>query len=138
MNKKYIIYTDGAARGNPGPASAAYVIQTGDGVIWTQAGVRLGPTTNNIAEYTAVKLALEKLIADFSPDQDSVELRSDSLLLVSQLLGRYKVKNDGIRVLFNEIKNLESKIGKIDYIHIPRSKNVLADKLANQALDSEI
>lgn len=134
---KFIISTDGAARGNPGPAAAAFVIQTPDGVIWAQEGVCLGKATNNKAEYTAVKNALEKLIKDFAQDlPTTVELRSDSQLLVNQLSGNFKVKNEDLKILFYEVKDLEKQVGEVRYLYIPRANNTLADKLANMALDS--
>lgn len=137
QTKKYIIYTDGAARGNPGPAAAAFVIQGEDGVIWVQEGVALGHATNNKAEYTAVKIALERLVKDFASSLPaSVELRSDSMLMVNQLSGNYQVKNEELKALYESVKALEKSVGKVSYVYTPRSNNFLADKLANQALDN--
>ncbi|MBI4040162.1 ribonuclease HI family protein [Candidatus Daviesbacteria bacterium] len=136
--KKFIVYTDGASRGNPGQAAAGFVIQTPDGVIWVQEGVYLGHATNNVAEYTAVKMAFEKLLKDFIKDLPTeIEVRADSMLVVRQLQGLFKMKNPTLRVLFEGIKDLEPKLGKIVYQHIPRSQNFLADRMANMALDRQ-
>lgn len=135
--KRVIIYTDGASRGNPGHASAGFVIQTDDGVIWSQEGIYLNQATNNVAEYTAVKLALQKLTLDFAKWLPlEVELRADSLLVIQQLCGRYKIKNPALKRIYEAVKGLEPKVGKVSYIHIPRAQNFLADKLANMALDN--
>lgn len=135
---KFIVQTDGASRGNPGPSSAAFVIKSDDGLIWAQEGVYLGIGTNNNAEYTAVKCALERLLKDFSrflPTE--IEFVGDSLLIISQLSGKYKIKNDNLKVLYNQIKDLEKQIGTVTYTYTPRANNFLADKLANQALDEQ-
>lgn len=137
--KKFIIYTDGASRGNPGESSVGFVIKDGDGVIWHQEGVYLGKATNNFAEYMAVKLALERLIQNFSntlPAQ--TELRVDSLLIASQLSGIYKIKNKSLKQIYDQIKLLETQVGPIIYKQIPRSENFLADRLANLVLDQKL
>lgn len=133
----FIIYTDGASRGNPGHASCGIVIQSPDGVIWVQDGKYLGIETNNVAEYNAVLWALERLSTDFAKHlPTTVEFRLDSQLLANQLSGNFKVKNPTLQVLFTRIKNLEPQIGKINYIYTPRANNFLADKMANMALDN--
>lgn len=138
MVKKVIIFTDGASRGNPGQAAAGFVIQTDDGVIWSENGVYLDVVTNNVAEYSAVKLALKKLATDFINWLPAkVLVKADSLLIVEQLSGRYKIRNSKLKVFFDEIKSLEEKVGEVRYLHIPREKNFLADRLANQALDKK-
>lgn len=137
--KKFIIFADGASRGNPGPASVGFLIKSSDGVIWVQAGLYLGTATNNVAEYSAVKLAIKRLIDDFSnllPVE--VEVRVDSQLIARQLAGLYKIKNPTLKTIFADIKHLEKLAGKINYIHIPRNQNFIADKLANQALDNNL
>ncbi len=137
--KNFIINTDGASRGNPGNAAAAYLIQTKDGVIWFEEGRYLGKTTNNEAEYQALILSFEKLIKDFSTDlPSSVEVRSDSQLLVNQMSGRFKIKNQNLQVLYLKAKESEKKIGKVIYTYIPREKNFLADKIANRVLDETL
>lgn len=135
--KKFIIFADGASRGNPGPASAGFIIKSLDGVIWVQDGLYLGTATNNVAEYSAVKLALNKLIDNFSNFLPvEVEVRVDSQLIARQLSGLYKIKNPTLKTIFTDIKLLEELVGKINYAHIPRNQNFIADKLANQALDN--
>jgi len=136
--KKFVIFTDGASRGNPGQAASGYIIKTNEGVVWVEEAVRLGVATNNEAEYTAVKLALQRLAHDFSSDLPSVvEIKTDSQLVARQLAGIYKIKNPKLKVLFEEIKKLQGDIGKIVYTHIPRQENYLTDRLVNQALDTQ-
>lgn len=133
---KLIINTDGASRGNPGQAASAFVIQTDNGQLIKGAKC-LGIATNNEAEYRAVKLAFECLIndhSDFLPAE--VELRSDSQLIARQLAGKYKVKNQNLKIIFEEIKALEKQIGQVVYKDIPREDNSITDELANLALDS--
>lgn len=137
--KKYLINTDGASRGNPGQAAAGIVIQTADGVIWVEEGIYLGKMTNNEAEYQAVILALTKLKNDFAKHLPAeVVIRADSQLVVSQLSGRFKIKNSNLKTLHKEVKSLEAEIGQIEYLYLPREKNFLADKLANLALDKQL
>ncbi|MCL5784415.1 MAG: ribonuclease HI family protein [Patescibacteria group bacterium] len=136
---KIIINTDGASRGNPGHASSSFIISTPEGVIWDQEGVYLGVATNNEAEYSAVKKALEKVKEKFSQQLPlEIEIRTDSLLIASQLSGKYKIKNERLKEFYNKVKNLENEIGSVEYTYIPREKNFLADRLANEALDKEL
>ncbi len=135
---KLIVNTDGAARGNPGPAASSFIIRDSEGAILSQDGVCLGETTNNVAEYSAVKFALNRIVLEFSGILPAdVEVKSDSKLIVEQLSGNFKIKNMTLRALFNEIKLLEGKIGSVNYIHIPREQNYQADLLANKALDDD-
>lgn len=139
MKKQFVIYTDGASRGNPGEASCGYVIQTKDSVIWVQDGKYLGVATNNVAEYNGVTEALGRLVKDFSKDLPTeVEIRMDSKLAVEQLSGRYKIKNDNLKELALKVRELEKKIGQVQYLHVPRAQNFLADKLANMVLDQNL
>ncbi len=134
----FIINTDGASRGNPGPGAAAYVIKGEDGVIWVQEGHYIGTTTNNVAEYSAVKLAFEKLISNFAKHLPaSVELITDSNLMANQLAGKFKINNPGLKTLHDQIKSLEKQIGSVHYRYAPRAENFIADKLANIALDNQ-
>ncbi len=131
MNK-LIIYTDGGARGNPGPAAIGVVI--GDKT-YSEA---IGETTNNVAEYRAVILALKKakaLLGD-KAKKTEVEIRSDSELLVSQLKGEYQIKDEELKPLFVEIWNKMQDFKKVDFFLIPREENREADKLVNRALDT--
>lgn len=137
--KKYIIFTDGASRGNPGLAATGFVISTVDGVIWVQDGSFLGVATNNEAEYQALIDALKRLVADFSANLPAdIEVKADSLLVVNQLKGLYKVKHPGLYKLYLQVKQLEPYVGKISYTHIPRAQNSLADKMANLVLDRNL
>lgn len=132
-----IVNTDGASRGNPGPASYGYVIKNKDGVILHQEGKKIGVATNNIAEYTAVLSALEYINNNYShklPHQ--ILILADSQLIVRQLSGIYKIKNIGLREIFYKIKELELTLVNVTYKHIYRQENFVADRLANIALDT--
>jgi ribonuclease HI len=129
---KLVIYTDGGARGNPGPAAIGAII--GD----KEYSETIGETTNNVAEYKAVVLALKKakrLIGKKKTKEIEVEIRSDSELLVSQLNGRYKIKEKELKNLFFEIWNLMPDFKNVSFVKIPREKNSLADSLLNKALN---
>jgi len=135
-----VIRADGAARGNPGPASAGAVIidaskadaYAPDGAPVAVIARPLGIQTNNYAEYTAVILALEKALALGAVDADLI---LDSLLIVEQLSGRWKVKHPAIRPLFAQVKNLLAQLDRWSVRHERRESNVAADALANLALD---
>lgn len=136
--KSFIVNCDGASRGNPGQSAAGIVIQTTDGVMWVQDGIYLGVLTNNEAEYQAVYKAFERLLADFRRDLPAqIEVRVDSLLIASQLSGKYKVRNEKLRVYYLQIKEMEKTLGQVKYVYTPRAQNSLADKLANIALDKQ-
>jgi ribonuclease HI len=130
--KRILIYTDGAARGNPGPAGAGAVLIGEDGSVLAEVSRYLGKTTNNQAEYQALVLALEeakKLAAD------EVNIFSDSELLVKQIKGEYHVKNDGLKPLFKLVKSKLQHFGKYKIEYLPRERNAHADRLANRAID---
>lgn len=134
---KYIIYTDGGARGNPGPAAAGIVVQDEDHQVVHQDGICLGVLTNNQAEYRAVIHALEwvKSHGNLSATID-IEFYLDSDLLVNQLEGRYRIKSPQLKQLAMTVKMLELKIGVVPrYRHVPRELNQAADRLVNRALD---
>lgn len=136
---KYIINTDGGSRGNPGPAAAAFIIKTSDGERINQKGIYMGIATNNEAEYLAVEKALEALI--LSNDDTSkieVEIRADSQLVVKQLSNEWKIKNQRLKTYHQNIKELEAKMGKVDYVYIPRTQNFEADLIVNITLDSKV
>lgn len=133
---KLTIFTDGASRGNPGHSSYGFVILS-DGKVIHQEGKYIGKTTNNVAEYSAVLRALEYLSKKMKGKLAlEVNLFADSQLVARQLSGHYKVKAQHLKPLIDQIKTLELEIGSVSYHHIPRGQNSLADKLANQALDS--
>ncbi len=136
--QKVIIYTDGGARSNPGPAAIGIVIGA---PINKNYGEAIGKTTNNIAEYSAVVFALKKaksLLGGEKAEKTEIELRSDSELLVKQLNGEYKIKEENLVPLFIQIWNLKQDFKSVEFTHIPREKNKEADKLVNQALDTLI
>lgn len=132
--RRVIIYTDGAARGNPGPAGAGAVLIGEDGDILAEVSRYLGETTNNQAEYQALIMALEearKLGAD------SLNIFSDSELLVRQIKGDYLVKNGGLKRLFKLAKDKLKGFGKHTIEYLPRERNAHADRLANRAIDEK-
>ncbi len=131
--KKVIIYTDGAARGNPGPASIGAIIKDETGNVMARLSRRIGITTNNQAEYRAVITALEKAV---SLGAKYVILKSDSELVVKQINGRYKIKNAALRPLYQEVVKLTGSLESFTISYIPRAQNAGADALANKALDN--
>ncbi len=133
-----IINTDGASRGNPGKASYGYIIKDGNGVIHHQEGKTIGITTNNVAEYSAVLSALTYIRDHYSKKAPhSILVVSDSQLIAQQLAGNYKVKNEKLKKIYYNIKELEIELGAVSYKNVPRAENFIADRLANQALDNE-
>ena len=139
MKYRFLIHTDGGARGNPGPAAAGVVVE-GNSIGHKEYGEYLGEVTNNEAEYRAVILALKKLkhlIGGEKAKDSSVEFHVDSELLERQLNGEYKIKDESIKDFFIEIWNLKTDFGEVVFKHIPREKNAEADKIVNQILDRE-
>jgi ribonuclease HI len=124
--------TDGGARGNPGPAAAAYVLEAHDGTVLAAHGETIGVATNNVAEYRALLAGLEKA-AELGVDD--LEVVSDSELLVRQMTGEYRVKNQALRELSDEATRLARRIGRVRYTAVRRADNELADTLVNEALD---
>ncbi len=128
------IYTDGASRNNPGEAGAGiFILQGGKPV--EKIARYLGTTTNNIAEYPAAIIAMEHAL---NRGATKVRLFADSELMVKQLNGIYKVKNEGLKPLFAKAKELIAKIGSVEVKYIPREMNKDADALANKAIDEKI
>jgi ribonuclease HI len=125
------IYTDGAARGNPGPAAFAYVI-TRPGHAAVEEHGCLGDATNNVAEYTALVKALDRAR---ELGGRRIHVHSDSELVIKQMLGHYKVKHEGLRPLYEEAKHLSSDFDTVTFRHVRREENRRADELCNQALD---
>ncbi len=132
MNDKVILYSDGGSRGNPGHAAIGFVIYDAGGKELVQFEHYLGITTNNQAEYKALIAALEQA-AKLSADE--VVCHLDSELVVRQLQGRYKIREEGLKPLAAEALRLTSKFRRVEFVHIPREKNKLADQLVNKALD---
>lgn len=132
MIKELIIYTDGGARGNPGPAAIGFVIYNKDREVIEQNGEYIGKNTNNYAEYMAVLKALE---AAEKLKPEIIHFYLDSNLVVQQLNQRYKIKNEELGKLFIKIWNKRQSFKRVTFTHISRDKNKLADRLVNQALD---
>ncbi len=129
---KATLYTDGGARGNPGPAAYAYVLEAEDGTVFDARGEAIGVATNNVAEYRAL---VEGLRAAVDAGVDELEVVSDSELLVKQMRGEYKVKNAALRELSLEAARLGREVGAVRYRAVRREHNELADRLVNEALD---
>jgi len=127
-----VIHTDGASRGNPGPAAIGVVIAEPSGRVLVEFGEALAPTTNNVAEYTAVVRALERA-AELGARR--VQVMMDSQLVVRQLNGSYRVKHRDMLPLYRKVLELIQRFEQVSFEHVPREENVEADRLANQALD---
>ena len=126
------LFTDGGARGNPGPAAYGYVLEAEDGTVLAAHGERIGVATNNVAEYRALIAGLEKAVELAVPE---VEVVSDSELLVKQMNGEYRVKNAVLQDLSIQASRLARELGKVSYTAVRREHNKLADQLVNDALD---
>ena len=127
------LFTDGGARGNPGPAAYGFVLESEDGTVLAAEGEAIGTATNNVAEYSGLIAGLEKAIELHLPQ---VEVVSDSELMVKQMRGEYRVKNEALRELYDEATALARRVGNVEYRHVKRAHNELADKLVNDALDA--
>ena len=125
-------YIDGGARGNPGPAGYGVRIERADGELIEEFAESIGVATNNVAEYRALIAALEWARRH---EQRELHVRSDSQLLVQQMLGNYKVKHPGLQPLHARARMLAHEVGRITFEHVRREKNVHADRLANTAMD---
>ena len=128
----WVVYSDGAARGNPGPASYGAVVIDPQGNTLAELSQALGFTTNNIAEYNGLLAGLE---AALELGARRVEVRMDSELIVRQAIGRYRVKNEGLIPLFRRLQELRARFDHVVFAHVPRALNKRADALANRALD---
>lgn len=137
MSDNLKIYCDGGARGNPGPGASAFIVEKEGKVIFKQ-GKYLGRVTNNTAEYNGVLMAMNWLKENpFKPEEIIFTL--DSELVVNQLSGKFKIKNENLRNLFYAVKEIEKTLSiKIFYQAVPRHKNKLADLLVNQTLDENL
>ena len=128
------LFTDGGARGNPGPAAYGYVLEGEDGSVLDAHGEPIGVATNNVAEYSALLAGLRRA-AELGVDE--LEVVSDSELMVKQMTGIYRVKNEALRPLAQEAGRLARALPRVTYTHVLREHNELADSLVNQALDAE-
>jgi probable phosphoglycerate mutase len=127
------LFTDGGARGNPGPAAYGYVLEAEDGTVLAAHGEKIGVATNNVAEYSALIAGLERAVELGLP---AVEVVSDSELLVKQMRGEYRVKNEALLELSTRAARLGRQIGAVSYTAVRREHNELADRLVNEALDA--
>ena len=129
-----VLFADGGARGNPGPAASAAVLLEPDGELIEEIGAYLGVATNNVAEWTALVLGLE---AAAKRGIRRLRVRLDSELVVKQLGGEYRVKHAGLRPLYERARRLVREFSEVEIRHVPRAENALADRLVNRVLDEE-
>ena len=128
-----MIHTDGAARGNPGPAGAGAALRdAADGSLVSELAVYLGERTNNYAEWTAVELALLRA-RDLGAD--AVDLRTDSELVARQIAGRYRVKHPDLKPIHARVMAMVGELRAYTVGHVPRERNLVADRLSNVAID---
>jgi len=127
-----VVYIDGGARGNPGPAGYGVRIERPDGSLVEEFCESIGVATNNVAEYRGLIAALEWARRN---GYTQVHVRSDSLLLVQQMRGAFKVKNAGLQPLYGRARLLANEIGRVTFEHVGRALNAHADRLANAAMD---
>jgi len=133
-HENVVLEADGGSRGNPGPAGFGALIRDADsGDVIAEAAESIGRATNNVAEYRGLIAALEWARAR---GEKALHVRSDSLLLVQQMLGNYKVKHPGLQPLSAKARLLAHEIGRVTYEHVRREANTHADRLANTAMDS--
>ena len=131
----FSLYTDGGSRGNPGPSASAYVIYNKYDEILESGGSYIGITTNNQAEYTGVLLGL-KAAQQYAGKDDAILFNIDSLLVVNQMNGLYKVKNRELWPLNQQIRELMREFGQVRFNHVPRENNTVADAKVNEILDA--
>jgi ribonuclease HI len=134
-DKEWRLMVDGAARGNPGQAGCGAVIYNENGAVLKELCRYLGHATNNVAEYEGLLMGLEALVA---LGQKSVVVQSDSQLLVRQLNGEYRVKDEKLKALYERALALLRRFDSYRILHVPREMNKLADRLANRAIDEAI
>jgi len=125
--------TDGGSRGNPGPAAYGYVLEAENGTVLDARGETIGVATNNVAEYRGLLAGLESAV---ECGVEELEVVSDSELLVKQMRGEYKVKNEALQELVADAQALERRFAKVSYTAVRREHNDLADTLVNEALDA--
>jgi ribonuclease HI len=128
------LFTDGGARGNPGPAAYGFVLEDEDGTVLEARGEAIGVATNNVAEYSALIAGLRRA-GELGVDQ--LEVVSDSELMVKQMRGEYRVKNEALQDLSLEASRLARRLGEVTYRAVRREHNELADRLVNDALDAQ-
>jgi ribonuclease HI len=130
--KRLTVYVDGASRGNPGPAAIGVVIKDEKGITTLKMSSSIGRATNNQAEYTALIMALQEAKR---VGAEHVDIRTDSQLMAEQIRGNYRVRNAGIRALFDEVRQSLAAFKTYGILHVPRERNSEADSLANEPLN---
>ena len=129
------IYADGGSRGNPGPSASGYVLLTEDDKLIKANGVYLGITTNNQAEYKSIKFALQDALELGSKN---IDVYMDSLLVVNQINGKFKIKNEALYPIYRDIIDLVTQFDRVTFRHVPRALNKLADEQVNICLDNAL
>ncbi|MGB4442225.1 MAG: ribonuclease HI family protein [Coriobacteriia bacterium] len=132
MEGRWTLNSDGGARGNPGPGGAGIILRAPDGSIAVRGGAFLGSVTNNVAEYEALLWGLRAARALGVSD---LVVKADSELVVRQLRGEYRVKNEGLKPLFLQAQALRRGFDALEFVHVRRADNADADALANEAMD---
>lgn len=134
---RFTIYADGGSRGNPGPAGSGAIIRNESGETVATVSEYIGVSTNNVAEYTAVLRALEKLAAmlESTSKEADVEVRMDSMLVVRQMSGEWKIKHENMKPLAASTNQVIQRFRSVSFVHVYREDNKDADKLANAAMD---
>lgn len=128
----WVLYTDGGSRGNPGPAGSGFVLRDPTGALVSVAGHFIGVATNNQAEYDGLIRGIEHAL---SRGCKRLEVRTDSQLVVRQMTGRYRVKNEGLKGLYARARTLAAGLEHVRFVHVPREENAEADAAANSAMD---
>jgi ribonuclease HI len=131
--RQAVLYVDGGARGNPGPAGVGIVLTDSDGTELDRANAYIGETTNNVAEYRALLLGLDRARAS---GVEELEIVNDSQLVARQLTGEYKVKKEDLRLLHGQARQALSGFGRWSIRSVPREANEVADALVNEAIDA--
>ncbi len=128
----WVLNSDGGARGNPGPGGVGIVLRRSDGSVAARGGAFLGSVTNNVAEYEALLWGMRAALALGATE---LLVKADSELVIKQLRGEYRVKNEGLKPLFLQAQALRRKFASIEFTHVRRAENADADALANEAMD---
>src|SRR5436190_17145107 len=134
MPLRVVIEADGGSRGNPGPAGYGALVRDADtGEVLREVAAGIGVASNNVAEYRGLLAGLQ---AALDLGAGEVEVRMDSLLVVNQMSGLWKVKHEAMRPLAAEAAALVRQLGRVSFVHVPRERNKHADRLANEAMDA--
>lgn len=134
LDERAKLFTDGGSRGNPGPSAIGYAIYNQNDELVESKGKYLGVTTNNKAEYNGLK---EGLLAAERLGARKLEVFMDSLLVVNQLKGEYKIKNAELKPIYSEVSSIAKNFDSISYNHVPRIMNKVADQIVNDTLDAQ-